>query len=225
MSQEVWQMKKDQNQILKTNFYMPKVSSDGENLIVGFEVSDKATYEKLYSIPTVPCPKTTSSGITIGIGYDCSTVTKSQLYIDWSDFLTGDQLDRLAEIMQLTGEDAYNKLNTVNDIVIQWDEALGEFSRELDKFYNICANAFPNFENSPQCVIDIIVSLVYNRGASVVGSSRSEMLNIKNDISSSNWNDIPTQIISMKRLWPNIQGLCDRRDAEAQFLINGLKLI
>jgi GH24 family phage-related lysozyme (muramidase) len=65
-----------------------------------------------------------------------------------------------------------------------------------------------------------MVSLVFNRGTSLKGSSRSEMLELKNIIASEkNYEKMASLFRSMKRLWDKNSGLVGRREREAELIL------
>ncbi len=68
-------------------------------------------------------------------------------------------------------------------------------------------------------------SIVYNRGSSMVGSSREEMRKIRDLVPLKDYQGIAQQIISMKRLWEGkgLDGLLKRRDAEAALVLTCTK--
>ncbi len=76
---------------------------------------------------------------------------------------------------------------------------------------------------SPDC-LGIIVSLIYNRGASFdrAGDRFREMRAIKADMAAKNFHDIPAQLRSMARLWPVPNGVHGRRLREAAIFERGL---
>ena len=66
----------------------------------------------------------------------------------------------------------------------------------------------------------MLVSLVYNRGTSMVDSpqfpgNRKEMRDIQAAISTGQFMKVPEALRAMERLWPDVQGLRDRREHEA----------
>ena len=63
-----------------------------------------------------------------------------------------------------------------------------------------------------------MLSLVYNRGASLLGEQRREMAEIARLLRSPepDLEAIARQFESMKRLWPDMKGLRDRRQREAE---------
>lgn len=72
-----------------------------------------------------------------------------------------------------------------------------------------------------------MLSLVIDRGTSFTkpnAASRIEMKNINDDFVSGNFNDIPNQFRSMKRLWvgKGLDGLITRREDEARLFEEGL---
>ncbi|MFC1813415.1 hypothetical protein ACFL03_12080 [Thermodesulfobacteriota bacterium] len=65
-----------------------------------------------------------------------------------------------------------------------------------------------------------LLSLIYNRGTSVKGSSRKEMAEIKPLVEQQDYAGISLQIKAMKRLWEDkgLDGLLKRRDDEAKLI-------
>lgn len=215
---------------------MGQVSETGINFIASFEISDAETYNKLYKTPDCPDWQDSDSGCTIGIGVDLSTNTIPEFYLGWADYLSGDILKRFEPFCiqlngkSLIGKDCHDKLSTIQDIEIPYDMAISQFStKEVVKFYDLSCKTYPGLENSPQCVIDAVVSLVYNRGSKLTGSTRVEMANIKDSISNKDWENVADQIDAMQKYWngengrPNIEGLVIRRKEEAEYIRNGLK--
>jgi GH24 family phage-related lysozyme (muramidase) len=90
----------------------------------------------------------------------------------------------------------------------------------LPRFINETKKAFPNSDKLHPDAFGALVSLVFNRGASVSGPSRIEMLNIRNLIDSKNYEAIANEVRKMKRLWigKGLDGLLVRRDDEASLI-------
>ena len=65
-----------------------------------------------------------------------------------------------------------------------------------------------------------IISLVFNRGTSLKGDSRKEMVNIKNLITKKDYKKIAKEFRNMKRIWvgKSLDGLLERREAEAKLV-------
>ena len=195
------------------------LSDDGVKLILDYEVSSEQYYNKFLQKPTVPAWQTTRSGVTIGIGWDCGYNTKSTLFKEWVDYLQSDYLDELSSVLGFTGKKAHDNLDKVSSVIVPYDAAINQFETyTIPRYYNLATSAYPGLDSAPQSVKDVIVSLTFNRGTSVKGDTRTEMLKIKKDIAKKNYSDIIDQLISMKRLWPNTRGLLERRDAESEFL-------
>ncbi|VEH68006.1 Uncharacterised protein [Rodentibacter pneumotropicus] len=76
----------------------------------------------------------------------------------------------------------------------------------------------------PHCQ-GVLLSLVYNRGISLEGTSRKEMKDIQNVLKKGNANEIPSLLRSMKRLWTTSQnrGVAIRREEEAKWFEKGVK--
>jgi hypothetical protein len=73
----------------------------------------------------------------------------------------------------------------------------------------------------------MLVSLVYNRGTSMIDSrnspgNRKEMRDIQAAVAAGRFAEVPAALRSMKRLWPNLKGLRDRREHEALLFEQGL---
>jgi len=112
-------------------------------------------------------------------------------------------------------------VSSVRDIEVPWTTALTVFKKStLPRFIKETLRAFPGADKLHPDAFGALVSLVFNRGASVSGSSRVEMLNIRNLISSKNYKAIANEIQSMKRLWvgKGLDGLLKRRDEEASLV-------
>ena len=86
------------------------------------------------------------------------------------------------------------------------------------------SQAFPEFEKLPLDVQGALVSLVYNRGTSMVDDSpedrRREMRAIRDAVAESDLQEIADELRVMKRLWvgKGLDGLLKRRDAEAELV-------
>jgi GH24 family phage-related lysozyme (muramidase) len=106
-------------------------------------------------------------------------------------------------------------------ITFTWDEAIQTFKEFiLPKFTNLTERAFPGVSDLHANAQAAIVSLVFNRGTSFKGTSRVEMLELRNIIASSkDYDKMASQFRSMKRLWDKNSGLVGRRDREADLLL------
>jgi len=163
-----------------------------------------------------------SSGITLGIGYDLGYVTVDQFESDWDDYLSAPQLARLKTAVGLRGIKAKNRATQFADIRIKRVDAEKVF---VERTIPLCqlrtSQAFPGVERLPVDAQGALISLVYNRGTSMVDDSpedrRREMRAVRDAVAEQNLREIARQIRLMKRLWEGkgLDGLLKRRDAEA----------
>lgn len=202
------------------------------NLILEFEVGGGENYyNKFLKNPTWPGEQ---SGVTIGVGYDAGYVNKSEFSNDWKDLPQKD-FDKLYKVVGIKGVAAKDLIRGLKDISIPWELGLKVFmNKTVDKFYNLAKNTFPHFNNLPEDAKGGLVSLVFNRGASLDGDRRREMKSIY-DIMNKNetfnkdaLKQIADQIRSMKRIWMGgsiEKGMTRRRDAEAKLIEESLNNI
>ncbi|SDD73022.1 hypothetical protein SAMN05216345_11489 [Cupriavidus sp. YR651] len=202
------------------------VSDRAMDMIIAFEISSEATYNKLYRHPVWPKGK---SGVTIGIGYDIGYVTADVLARDWNDGIGAAAVAALTPCCGKTGDTANQMLAQVKSVDVPFAPADAVFKKTvIPRFVARTLAALPpGAENlSPDC-LGALVSLAYNRGASfnADGDRYKEMRAIRDDIAQQQLADIPAQIRAMKRLWagnPDMAGLLRRRDLEALLFEQGL---
>lgn len=198
------------------------ISANAYKLIVEYEVGGgPAYYNKALKHPCYPGGQ---SGVTIGIGYDMGYNTAAQFAADWQAILPKDAYNRLVPHLGKKSAAAKAAIASVKDISISWESAEAVFkSNTLPRFIKETTKAFPGSEKLHEDTFGALVSLVFNRGGSVSGGSRVEMLNIKNAIVNNRsdiYNYIAQQIINMKRLWvgKGLDGLLTRRNDEAKLI-------
>jgi GH24 family phage-related lysozyme (muramidase) len=197
------------------------LSPSSLKLIIDYEVGGGQGYYN--AALKNPCYPGGQSGVTIGIGYDLGYNTASQFKADWGSYIDGSDYNRLAQHLGKKGSSAKAAIPSVRDIVIPWDEALEVFKKNtIPRFIKETLRAFPGADKLHPNTFGALVSLVFNRGGSLSGNSRVEMLNIskaiKGEIQTANiYGYIADQIISMKRLWvgKGLDGLLRRRNEEA----------
>ena len=197
------------------------ISKKGLDLILEFEVggSDGSYYNKFLKIPKVPAWRKTSSGVTIGIGFDCGQNSWNDIENSWNDYLSNSDIEKLKSVSGLKGSNAYSNLYKVKGIDISWDVAKKQFNEyTVPRYYSMAQKRYDNFDIAPWAVREALVSLTFNRGTSFKGPSRIEMLEINNLMAQKKWNKIPEQFRKMKRLWPDVKGLIRRRESEAKFI-------
>lgn len=163
-----------------------------------------------------------ASGVTIGIGYDLGYVTVDQYESDWGERLGTDVRGRLKDAVGLRAVRAKNRAPDLADIRVRRAPSEEVFTQRTIPLYTVRASqAFPGFEALPADVQGALVSLVYNRGASMVDDSpedrRREMRAIRDAVAEDDLQEIADQLRAMKRLWVGrgLDGLLTRRDAEA----------
>lgn len=184
-------------------------------LTLRWEVSSPAFYRKRLERPLWPGG---ASGVTWGIGYDGGTVTPSTILDDWKAHA---QVDRLATTSGIQGQKAKLALPRYRDIPTPYEYAAEVFeTRSLVEYERMAGRAFRvDFSEIKPEACAALISVVYNRGASMTGDSRREMKAIRDEcVPTKDYSCIARQLRSMCRLWRgtvNEKGLCARRDAEA----------
>lgn len=195
------------------------LSERSYNLILKYEVGGgSAYYNKALKNPCYPGG---ASGVTVGIGYDLGYNTKAQYTNDWKALLSEKDFSRLEACLGAKGEYAKQLVRNVKDIEVDWDAASVVFKKEtLPRFIKETLKAFPGADDLHPDAFGALVSIVFNRGASVTGDSRREMAAIRSLISSKNYKKIAQEIRNMKRLWvgKGLDGLLKRRDEEASIV-------
>lgn len=161
------------------------------------------------------------SGVTIGFGYDLGYVTAAQFQEDWGDQLPAEVMTKLKTAIGLKGIPAKNKAATLKDVKIDRAPSLVVFTeRTVPQYEAQTRAAFPGFDALPTDAQGALVSLVFNRGASMKGDRRTEMRAIRDAVPSGDLQEIADQLRKMKRLWvgQGLDGLLRRRDAEADMV-------
>ena len=201
-----------------------KPSKAAIDLIVESEVTSKGYYEKHYRKPEWPGG---ASGVTIAVGYDLGFANEAKLRNDWTGKIDDDMIDALIKYAGLTGEKAHAKLAEAREeIDIPWEAAYDVFENiDMPDWSAKVKKALPNTDKLSEDSFGALVSLAYNRGASFSkdGDRYKEMREIKENMANETFDQIPDCFREMKRLWPNVRGLQDRRDAEAKLFEAGLE--
>lgn len=211
------------------------VSKKGLDLIVESEISGEARYNAKYKNPIWP---KSGSGITIGIGYDLGFETAAKIEKDWKDYLSAADLAKLkavAGIMGTAARDALkNNVGGIKSVSIPYDKAKEVFYvNSMPSYAKQTKSIYPDVAALPPDAQAALLSIVYNRGASLKGDRRVEMKNIVALVSARDLAGIAAQIRSMKRLWttPDTKGLVIRREKEAvlvenaNFLFNNSEIV
>jgi GH24 family phage-related lysozyme (muramidase) len=194
-------------------------------LIVTEEDSDQNYYVRHYQHFDWPQG---ASGPTIGIGYDCGYVTRAQALVDWTGIVSSDTIAAIELACGIQGQAARAFVSAHGrSITITWDEALVEFTqREMPKWEALVDKALPNTNKLSGDSFGAIVSIAYNRGCSFdhPGPRFAEMRAIKGLMEAQEFDRIPAEILSMRRLWPRGGDLWNRRGHEALLFRDGLVL-
>lgn len=196
---------------------MRKLSKDALKLILDYEVGGgQKYYDEFLSKFTWPGEQ---SGPTIGIGIDCGYYSKEELAQLFS-FLTKEQIKLIQEASGKTGAKGKEYAKTLRSagIVVTWEQALDIFNNfTVPKFEKLAEKAFPGLDKLCDNAYGAILSLVFNRGTSMIGERRLEMRNIRDLVPKKDYKKIAAELRKMKRIWENssAKGLMKRRDAEA----------
>jgi hypothetical protein len=198
------------------------ISERAFKLILKHEVGGgEDYYRRFLSKPSYPGG---ASGVTIGIGYDLGYNTLQQFKHDWERLLPKRDFDALASTLGKRSKQAAIQIRNLRGVEITWEAAREVFiSSTLPRFIEQTLRVFPDSDKKlPPDAFGALVSLVFNRGSSVAGPTRQEMLNIRRallgEIKVENLQSyIAKEIVGMKRLWVGrgLDGLLRRRDEEA----------
>ncbi|MFK7828586.1 MAG: peptidoglycan-binding protein [Congregibacter sp.] len=191
------------------------LTRDGVSEIVRHEIGSDAHYRRELQQPTWPGGE---SGVTIGIGYDLGYTSVARFELDWTAYLGANELDQLRAVCGVKKSAAGNLIGRLQQVSISLPKARKVFRHSsLYEYARRAQKAYPGLERLEPDAQSAIVSLVFNRGVSMRGASRREMLNIRQLIDACDYEGIACEIESMKRIWEgrNLNGLLKRRDAEA----------
>lgn len=187
--------------------------------ILDQEMGGRSYYEKKLQSPTWPGA---SSGVTFGSGFDAGYNTVEEIKNSWKGYIPDHDIDRLTRYAGITGEKAKNLPSEVQDIKVPYDVAIKHFKEKiLSRFIKQTEEAFGSIKGLSQGQQTALVSLVFNRGPSLVGKKRVEMKSISDAMKKGEYAKIPGLIRDMKRLW-SLKGLLRRRDEEASLFASGI---
>ncbi|GAB3420031.1 hypothetical protein [Niabella aquatica] len=195
------------------------VSKRSLEIIIESEVSSRAAYQLKYKYPVWP---KNESGITIGIGYDLGYVNEAVFLSDWQEFINDAEIKKLKAVVGLKGRNAEAALTPeIKMVEVPLEAALTVFyTKSMPQYAKSAARIYPGIEKLPPDAQGALLSIVYNRGASVAGERRTEMKNIQKWVIQKNLSKIAGEVREMKRLWPDVKGLRDRREREAVLVEN-----
>ena len=203
-----------------------RLTTEGATFIGMTEIGSPTYYEKIATFPHYPGE---SSGLTIGFGYDLRFVSESEFRNDWQSLLEKTVFDHLLLFCGKYGKKAKTAARDLkrNGIKIPFQVAAEVFfDKTLPRATEDAESIYPQLPFLPGLCQATVVSLVNNRGSSLGNGSddrRREMRQIAYALEdSAAYGEIPTLLISMKRLWPSSEGLRNRREQESLLFQRGL---
>lgn len=195
------------------------ITKEGQLFIIQEETGGKSYYEKVYK-SSFMWPGG-ASGATALVGIDIGYYTADEINRIFKPITTNEELALIQAGRGKKGSEAKDYVKKLQHIQFLWDEAVEIFELfTLPKFTKLTEKAFPEVEELAEAAQTAILSIVFNRGTSFKGSTRAEMLEIKNLIPKKDYENIALQIKSMKRLWAKGNGLLGRRDREAALVLS-----
>jgi hypothetical protein len=195
------------------------ITKEGSLFIIQEETGGKSYYEKVYKGSFI-WPGG-ASGPTALVGIDIGYYSVTEVNDIFKPLTSPDELKLIQAGRGKKGDEAKEYVAKLKNISFTWDEAIQVFELfTLPKFTKLTERVFPGVNDLAPDAQAAILSLVFNRGASIKGPTRTEMAEIKRLIPSKDYEAISTQIKSMKRLWSKGSGLLGRRDKEAALVAN-----
>lgn len=182
--------------------------------IVNFEVGSIRYYNRYLTTPLAPLND--ASGMTIGVGYDLGHNTAEDIRRDWQGFIPSEDIEKLASVAGLRGDNAKRAHRSVVGVNIPYEVALKQFMKvTLPRWIMKAYQLWPNFDSLNNNQKTALVSLTFNRGTSLVGNSRVEMKEVRDLLERGNIRPIAGLIKSMARRSP-LKGVQARRVAESE---------
>lgn len=193
------------------------------DFIIQHEIGGRTYYDKVLQRPTCPGGE---SGITIGVGYDLGYTTTQQFIKDWGLNLTIENINTLKPVIGLKGSKAKEKLKgDILNVKIPYNVAYDVFVKnDVPRYFRMAKKIYPQLEQLNEDTQGALVSMVFNRGTSLVGDSRTEMRAIVDLVAKKDYEGIAEEIEKSKRLWEHkgLDGLVIRREAEADMIRNSI---
>jgi GH24 family phage-related lysozyme (muramidase) len=196
-------------------------SKQSLDLIIHEEIGSEAYYTKALQGPVWPKGE---SGITVGVGYDLGYNTKAQIAIDWGYVVSPETLALLQSCAGLKGEKAHAYLLAhpeLKKIKIPLATAKKVFYEKLlPRYAKQTLSIYPGLDQLKPDAVGALISMVFNRGASLSGERRIEMKQIVPLVPKKDYKGIGDLVEKSKRLWEGqgLPGLVKRRVNEAKFI-------
>ena len=193
------------------------LSARGIKSIIGWETGGESCYDRNPEWPGE------ASGITIGIGWDLGHTPATETSRAWAPHLDAATLALLVSVSGRKGEAAQVVLPHVRHLIVPWAAAMAVFEAvTLPTWYMRMLRIWPHAVDLPGDCAAALLSLCFNRGTSLSGDRRKEMVEIQLLLGGGKLDRIPDQIREMQRLWPDTAGLRRRRREEADLFEAGL---
>ena len=209
-----------------------KLNANGVAFIAREETGGLQYYEMVTRWPHYPGE---SSGITIGVGYDLRFNSEANFKAVWCDHLPASHIDELSKDIGVRGSKSRAEELKKMGVEVPFKSAWLVFiNLTLPRFYDETQSVYSSIDTLPDLCRSVLVSLVFNRGTSLKGKTRTEMKEIQQiliraDNSALNKSEkfaileeVEEQILSMKRLWKPESGLIKRRQSEANLWRKGV---
>jgi len=147
-------------------------------------------------------------------------------------FLPLDQIRELETAIPYSGKRAKDQIGPkFRKIHIPYEDAVEVFKKyTVPKYTKMLLSIYPNAPLLNPDTAAMLLSLVYNRGNSLRGSTRQDMkdiVKITETIEDSDYEDIAKEFVSMERLWigKGLNGLVERREEEAAIIRNSVNKV
>lgn len=201
----------------------PLLSPKGYQLILDYEVGGgQAYYSRFLASPTWPGA---SSGVTVGVGYDCGYNSKPVIVRDWAGMPNTAYRERLGNTAGVKGQAAKSLVQSVGDIVIDWRYAEAVFNDvTINRYHQLTQRTYPGFERLHGNAQAALVSLTFNRGSSMTGDRRKEMRDIRDCAARQDYAGMARANRASIRVWKGSsieKGMARRREAEARLMEGG----
>jgi hypothetical protein len=200
-----------------------ELTAAGATFLGREEISSPMEYRRRHKCPAWP---STTSGITIGIGYDLRFASETSLNADWGDVLPEATLARLAQVIGVVG--SADRLALVAGIEIPLPATMTVFLQHMVPQHAARTRiAYPSLDRLAAHQRTALVSLVFNRGSAVEGPRRREMKVIQKLLAAGRLAEVPAQFEAMTRLWDPAKerGPIERRRREATLWRNGFSAL
>lgn len=193
------------------------LSERGIQKIIEWETGGESYYDRNPEWPGG------QSGITIGVGWDLGHTPAAETTKAWRPHLDAATLSLLVAVSGHQAAAAQERLPHVRHLIVPWEAALAVFTDStIPTWYLRTLRIYPHVVDLPGDCAAALVSLVFNRGPSLSGQRRKEMVEIQLLLGGGKWDRIPDQLRAMRRLWPDSKGLRRRREEEADLFEAGL---